>query len=149
MELALKQEEIEWPPPLEKDVAVNLGKAIGGAMNHLVSVQDTKKNKTEETWGSMTWIANQVLSGSAVAVGLLTIRAGFSNALHSHSNADEVIYVSRGTLRVKMGGSEVYLQPGDALTIPLKVVHQIKNFGMEDAEMTLSYSSGIRKYTAE
>ena len=97
----------------------------------------------------MEWKANQNLSGSSVSVGRLILLPGFSDPSHSHSNADEVIFLFKGTIRVKMGGSEVWLQPGDALTIPLKLAHQINNDGLETAEMTLSYSSGIRKYTAE
>jgi len=97
----------------------------------------------------MTWMASQVLSGSSVTVGRLILRPGFSNYPHSHSNADEVIYVSKGSVRVRMAGAEIDLHTGDALTIPLKVAHQIKNNGKEEAEMTLSYSSGVRKYTAE
>src|SRR5581483_7147153 len=102
------------------------------SMNHLVTVHDSKKNKNEETWGSMTWIANQVLSGSSVTVGLFILRAGFSDSMHSHSNADEVLYVSKGNVCVKMDGSEVFLQAGDALTIPQKIVHRVKNFGKEE-----------------
>jgi mannose-6-phosphate isomerase-like protein (cupin superfamily) len=118
-------------------------------MNHLVLVGDSEKHKTEEDWGSLAWMANQTLSGSSVTVGRLVLRPGFSDSPHSHSNADEVIYVFKGRVRVQMGGTEVDLQAGDALTIPLKLVHRIKNTGNKEAEMTLSYSSGIRKYTAE
>jgi mannose-6-phosphate isomerase-like protein (cupin superfamily) len=118
-------------------------------MNHLVLTRDSEKNKTEEDWGSMTWMANQPLSGSSVAVGRLILRPGFSDSSHSHSNADEVIYLFKGSVRVQMAGSEIDLQAGDALTIPLKLTHQIKNIGKKEAEMTLSYSSGTRKYTAE
>ena len=118
-------------------------------MNHLVSALDSQNHRNEESWGSMTWIANQVLSGSSVTVGLFVLRPGFSDSLHSHPNADEVIYVSKGNVCMKMNGSEVFLQRGDALTIPLKTAHRVKNHGNEEAEMTLSYSSGIRKFTVE
>lgn len=97
----------------------------------------------------MAWMANQALSGSSVTVGRLILRPGCSDASHSHFNADEVIYVIKGTVRVQMAGAEIDLQTGDALTIPLKLTHQIKNIGKKEAEMTLSYSSGIRRYTAE
>ena len=118
-------------------------------MSGLVIARDSEKNKTVERWGSITWMANQPLSGSSVSVGRLILHSGSSNSLHSHSNADEVIFFSRGSVRVKLGGAEFALEAGDALTIPLKVVHQIKNTGEGEAEMTLSYSSGVRKYTSE
>jgi mannose-6-phosphate isomerase-like protein (cupin superfamily) len=43
----------------------------------------------------------------------------------------------------------VNLLPGDALTVPLRVIHRIMNTGKVEAEMTLCYSSGLWKYTAE
>jgi len=118
-------------------------------MSGLVIARDSEKNKTKETWGSLTWMANQSLSGSSVTVGRLILFPGFSDPSHSHSNADEVIFLMKGTVQVQMGGREVDLGPGDALTIPLKLTHRITNTGKFEAEMTLSYSSGIRKYTAE
>ena len=118
-------------------------------MSHLVIARDAEKNKTTDSWGSMAWMANLSLSGSSVTVGRLVLLPGCSDPLHSHSNADEVIFLLRGKVRVQLGGAEMDLGPGDALTIPLRVTHQIKNTGKEAAEMTLSYSSGIRKYTAE
>lgn len=118
-------------------------------MSHLVIARDAEMNKTRDQWGSMSWMANQSLSGSSVAVGRLVLLPGCSDPLHSHSNADEVIFLIRGSIRVQLGGLELDLGAGDALTIPLRVTHQIKNTGKEAAEMTLSYSSGVRKYTAE
>jgi mannose-6-phosphate isomerase-like protein (cupin superfamily) len=118
-------------------------------MTRLVIARDAEKNKTTDVWGSLSWMANQSLSGSSVTVGRLILLPGFSDSSHSHSNADEVIFLLRGNVCVQLGGAEVDLEPGDALTIPLRVAHQIKNTGDKNAEMTLSYSSGIRKYTAE
>jgi mannose-6-phosphate isomerase-like protein (cupin superfamily) len=118
-------------------------------MSGLVMARDSEKNKSKETWGSLTWMANQSLSGSSVTVGRLVLYPGLSDSPHSHSNADEVVFLLRGKVCVQMGGREFELLPGDALTIPLKLPHRIKNTGNEEAEMTLSYSSGIRKYTAE
>jgi quercetin dioxygenase-like cupin family protein len=118
-------------------------------MSGLVIARDSEKNKTQESWGSLSWMANLSLSGSSVTVGRLILHPGLSDALHSHPNADEVIFLLRGKVEVRMGGADVELRAGDALSIPLKLVHRIKNIGDDEAEMTLSYSSGIRKYTAE
>jgi quercetin dioxygenase-like cupin family protein len=118
-------------------------------MSGLVIARDSDKNKTTNIWGSLAWMANQALTGSSVTVGRLILYPGFSDSSHSHSNADEVIFLLKGSVCVQLGGAEMHLRPGDALTIPLKVVHRIKNNGKDEAEMTLSYSSGVRKYTAE
>ncbi len=118
-------------------------------MTGLVNARDSEKNKAVETWGSLSWVANQTLSGSSVTVGRLILHPGFSDGPHSHSNADEVILMIRGSACVQAGGREVNLLPGDALTVPLRVIHWVQNTGKGEAEMTLCYSSGSRKYTAE
>jgi quercetin dioxygenase-like cupin family protein len=81
-------------------------------MTGLVIARDSEKNKSVETWGTLSWVANQNLSGSSVTVGRLVLRPGFSDAPHSHSNADEVILLVRGSACVHAGGREVNLLPG-------------------------------------
>lgn len=107
------------------------------------------KDETAGPWGLIRWMANESLSSSSVAVARLIIRKGHSGEPHVHSNADEVIYLIRGKIRVDAEGEEATLQQGDALTIPAGLVHRIENIGNEDSEMTLSYSSGRREYEAK
>jgi quercetin dioxygenase-like cupin family protein len=79
----------------------------------------------------------------------MVLRPGRSGGRHRHPNADEVICLFRGTLRVHVPGEAILLQPGDGLTVLAGLPHQIENVGGEDAEMSLSYSSGDRRYVAE
>jgi quercetin dioxygenase-like cupin family protein len=109
---------------------------------------EAEKEKTSGQWGSLVWMANQHLSGSSVAVARLTLTTGQSGNSHIHPNADEVIYLFRGTVDVRVGEETTRLQPGDALTVPANLIHRIENAGSQDAEMTLSYSSGNREYVA-
>jgi hypothetical protein len=62
---------------------------------------------------------------------------------------DEVICRCRGRVRVHTPTEKIILEPGNGLTVLAEPVHQIENIGAEDAEMTLSYSSGDRKNVAE
>ncbi len=114
-----------------------------------IPASKAEKEKTAGQWGSLRWMANQPLSGSSVTVARLILTNRQSFERHSHPNADEVIYLFRGNIRVHAGEEATLVQPGDALTIPAKVVHRIENVGSEDAEMMLSYSSGDREYVAE
>ncbi len=107
------------------------------------------KDETAGPWGLLRWMANESLSSSSVAVARLMIRKGQFGEQHVHSNADEVIYLIRGKIRVDAEGEETILRQGDALTIPAGLVHRIENIGSEDSEMTLSYSSGHREYEAK
>lgn len=119
-----------------------------------IRASEAEKEKTAGQWGSLVWMANRSLSGSSVAVARLILTAGQSTygqsgKKHRHPNADEVIYLFRGKLKVIVGEETALLQPGDAFTVPANVAHRIENVGSEDAEMTLSYSSGEREYVAE
>ena len=119
-----------------------------------ISASEAEKEKTAGQWGSIVWMANQLLSGSSVAVARLVLTAGQSTygqsgKKHRHPNADEVIYLFRGKVNVLVGEETTLLQPGDALTVPVNMAHRIENVGREDAEIMLSYSSGNREYVAE
>ncbi len=119
-----------------------------------IPVSQAEKHKTAGQWGSLVWMANQSLSGSSVAVARLILTAGQttygqSSKSHRHPNADEVIFVFKGKVGVRVGEEAILLQPGDALTVPANTPHRIENVGAEDAEMTLSYSSGEREYVAD
>jgi quercetin dioxygenase-like cupin family protein len=120
----------------------------------LIPASEAEKHKTSGQWGSLVWMANHTLSGSSVAVARLILTAGQSTygqsgRSHRHPNADEVIFVFKGKVGVRVGVETTLLQPGDALTVPANAPHRIENVGSEDAEMTLSYSSGDREYVAE
>jgi mannose-6-phosphate isomerase-like protein (cupin superfamily) len=78
----------------------------------------------------------------------LLLRPGQSGGRHRHPNADEVICLFRG-IRAHTPTEAILLQPGDGLTVLASLTHQIENVGSEDADMSLSYSSGDRRYVAE
>jgi hypothetical protein len=61
----------------------------------------------------------------------------------------EVICLIQGQVRVHAGDETQPLQGGDSLSIPAGLVHQIENVGSNNAEMTISYSTGDREYAAE
>jgi quercetin dioxygenase-like cupin family protein len=100
-------------------------------------------------WGSVFRLADKALTGSSLSVLRLLLHPQHSGRKHRHANADEVIYLIRGEVQVHAGDDTQPLQPGDSLSIPADVVHQIENVGSEDAEMTISYSAGERQYTVE
>lgn len=119
-----------------------------------IPASKAEDQKIAGQWGSLAWVASRTLSGSSVAVARLNLTAGRSaygqsGKRHRHPNADEVIFVLKGRVGVRVGEDMTVLQPGDALTIPANAPHRIENIGGEDAEMTLSYSSGDREYVAE
>jgi quercetin dioxygenase-like cupin family protein len=100
-------------------------------------------------WGSAFWLANKELTGSSISLLRMLLNPRQSGRKHRHANADEVLYVIRGSVRVHAGDQAQALQPGDSLSIPAGVTHQIENAGSDIAEMTIAYSTGERDYAAE
>jgi quercetin dioxygenase-like cupin family protein len=100
-------------------------------------------------WGSAVSLANKALTGSSLSVLRLLLHPRHSGRKHRHANADEVIYLIRGQVRVHAGDGTQALEPGDSLSIPAGLAHQIENVGSDSAEMTISYSTGERDYAAE
>lgn len=114
-----------------------------------VSASLAERVNIPEERGSEVWLANQSLTGASLSVIRLLLHPGQSGGRHRHPSADEVICLFQGRVCVHTPTGEFILQPGDGLTVLAGLVHQIENVGREDAEMSLSYSSGDRKYVAE
>ncbi len=114
-----------------------------------VAASLAEKVKIPEERGAEVWLANESLTGASLSVIRLLLHPGQSGGKHRHPNADEVICLFRGKVCVHTPTEKIMLQTGDGLTVLAGLVHQIENVGSEDAEMSLSYSSGDRKYVAE
>ena len=61
-----------------------------------------------------------------------TLRVGQSTRAHYHPKAEEIYYILRGEGRMKIGGEEQRVGPGDAIAIPAGTSHQICHRGREE-----------------
>jgi quercetin dioxygenase-like cupin family protein len=111
-----------------------------------IAASDAPAVESTGEWGSAVWLANKALTGSSISVLRMLLHPQHSGRKHRHPNADEVLYLIRGQVRVHAGQETQALQPGDSLSIPAGLVHQIENVGSENAEMTIAYSTGERAY---
>jgi quercetin dioxygenase-like cupin family protein len=111
-----------------------------------VAAADAPAVEADGEWGSAVWLANKSLTGSSISVLRLLLHPRHSARKHRHANADEVLCLIRGQVRVHAGNETQALQPGDSLSIPAGLVHQIENVGSDNAEMTIAYSTGERAY---
>jgi len=114
-----------------------------------VAASDAPAVEAAGEWGSAVSLANKALSGSSISVIRMLLHPRHSGRKHRHANADEVICLTRGQVRVQAGDETQALQPGDSLSIPAGLVHQIENVGSDNAEMMIAYSTGEREYAAE
>lgn len=114
-----------------------------------VAASSTERVALPEDRGEDFWLANAPLTGASLSVICMVLRPGQSGGRHRHPNADEVNCLFRGAVRVHTPDEAILLHPSDGLTVLAGLIHHIENVGTEDAEMSLSYSSGDRRYIAE
>ncbi len=74
-----------------------------------------------------------LVSTEHLTVGVLTVPVGGSSLEEAH-HGEELVYVTRGTLRVEAGGVEAELSPGDAFLVPQGVPHSYAAAGRGVAE---------------
>ena len=99
-------------------------------------------------WGEIHWMMSRKIdSGSAQTFGVVQINAGQKNALHSHPNCEEILYVLSGSCEHLIGDKKVTLHAGDLIRVPAGVKHQATVLGKEPLRAVISYSSGDRQVT--
>ena len=64
-----------------------------------------------------------LISTEHLTAGTLTVAAGQTSLEESH-DGEELVYVTRGALRVEAGGVEATLLPGDAFVVPAGTPHR-------------------------
>lgn len=116
---------------------------------HISGEEKMNQPGSRRAWGHQVWMANRGLTGSTLSMTRMIITPGHSGEAHRHANADEVIYLIKGRVKVEVGAETFSLDATDALAIPGGLPHQIHNPGIEDAEMIISYSTGDREYAPE
>ena len=74
-----------------------------------------------------------LVSTEHLTVGTVTVNAGHKSATESH-DGEEILYATRGALRVEAGGVEATLAPGDGFLIPAGTPHSYGADGDQVAE---------------
>jgi quercetin dioxygenase-like cupin family protein len=96
-------------------------------------------------WGEITWlVSGEAMAGAEMTVGLVTIRPGKRNPLHSHPNCEETLYVLSGSCDHLLDGELYRLSAGQAIRIPRGVRHWAKCLGDEPLVAVIAFSSPDR-----
>ena len=74
-----------------------------------------------------------LVSTEHLTVGTVTVPGGQSSAVEAH-DGEELLYATRGALRVSAGGVEATLAPGDGFFVPARTPHSYAADGGEVAE---------------
>lgn len=96
-------------------------------------------------WGRLEWYARKNLNGADITLGLCHINPKMENAMHSHPNCDEVLYVIKGSIIHRLNGEEIEMCEGDSLFIPQGAVHNAFNRGDTEAVFSIAFTSGSRE----
>jgi quercetin dioxygenase-like cupin family protein len=96
-------------------------------------------------WGRLEWYARKSLNGADITLGFCHIKPKMENAMHSHPNCDEVLYVVEGSIIHRLDGREIAMEKGDSLFIPQDAVHNAFNAGDSDAVLSIAFTTGDRK----
>jgi len=99
-------------------------------------------------WGAITWLMNESICPHArQTFGLVYINPGATNALHSHPNCEELLFVVSGQCRHSLGDEAHELKAGDLIRIPPDMAHNATNTGWAPVMMVISYSAPDRQTT--
>lgn len=74
-------------------------------------------------------LGRQFVVGTEIMVARITLRKGAHVPLHSHRH-EQIAMLLTGCLQFLLEGREVILRPGEVLTIPPHVPHEV--FALED-----------------
>ena len=85
-----------------------------------------------------------LVSTEHLTVGTVTVNAGQESREESHAG-EELLYVTRGALRVSAGGVEATLAPGDGFLIPAETPHR---YGAEGDHVAEAIFGVAPSYTA-
>lgn len=79
--------------------------------------------------------AGGTVTGEVIEVGKYGMKKGTGADSHRHPN-EQIVYVLRGKLRVRIENEERILGPGDVAHFPSNIVHEVR--ALEDSEFLSS-----------
>jgi quercetin dioxygenase-like cupin family protein len=98
-------------------------------------------------FGSVRWLVSAGdPEGAESTLGIARFDPGKGNAEHTHSNAEEIVYVLEGEFEHTLGDQAVRLGPGDVIVVPRHVPHLIRNAGNAPARAIIFFSSPERDF---
>lgn len=79
--------------------------------------------------------AGGTVTGDVIEVGKYRMAKGTGADPHRHPN-EQIVYVLRGKLRVRVEQEERTLEPGDVVHFPSNIIHEVR--ALEDSEFLSS-----------
>lgn len=73
-----------------------------------------------------------IAGGKIQMINWARLNFGKSFIAHYHEDMDEIFIIVSGKVRIKVDKEEEVLEAGDAVLVPMKTIHKMKNIGDED-----------------
>ena len=98
-------------------------------------------------WGTIKWLSERRVTGSAAAAGLVILEPGKGHLRHNHPGSEEVLYYISGEGEQMVEDDDGrpmfrHVRPGDATFIPAGVFHGTENTGWEPMRLLAIYDPG-------
>jgi quercetin dioxygenase-like cupin family protein len=105
----------------------------------------------EKEWGTLQWsIGGKDFKDVNMTFGIVTIRPGQANPLHTHPNCEEVLHVLKGSVEHTLPeGGTTRLETGDTIVLKRGKGHQARNTGKENAVVAVVFNNWDRKVENE
>ena len=79
-------------------------------------------------------VKDDLVEGRTQMINWALLPVGKSFEAHYHEDMQEVFIILNGYVKIIVDNEEADLSKGDAVVIPLRSVHEMKNTGTEDVE---------------
>ncbi|WP_394216450.1 cupin domain-containing protein [Brachybacterium vulturis] len=98
-----------------------------------------------QPWGRLEWYVSGAIGNSEkLTVGKCVLDPGQANGRHWHPTSDEVLTVLKGRIVHSWDDEEFPMEEGDVISIPQGVVHNARNVGEGQAELSIVFSTAHR-----
>lgn len=98
-----------------------------------------------QPWGRLEWyVSAEIGNSETMTLGKCVLDEGQANGRHWHPNCDEVLTVVKGSIIHSWNDEEFPMEAGDVISIPEGVVHNARNVGEGQAELSIAFSSAYR-----
>ena len=90
--------------------------------------------QSPSVWKKVLLQKADLLEGRVQMVNWCRMEPGKAFRAHYHEDMEEVFLILKGQAKILVNGKEAGMAEGEAVVIPLREVHEMKNVGGEDLE---------------
>ncbi len=93
-----------------------------------------ENQKDPQVWKKVLLTFEDLVSGRIQMVNWAKLPVGKTFTAHYHEDMEEIFIILSGRVRFRGGKDEVELEKGDAVVVPPKIYHEMKNLVNHDVE---------------